>query len=152
MQQQESFQCLRKGYMRNIDKSVRYNHHIRFLDNFISQKSVPKGFKISFHGVLPTVESSSILFKCSKKLMARTIAFYKRRVTDLEVERNSIHQKISNFYPNYVNQIFEERTKKESCMNKMLGERRKKKYLRDGILPEKNLGAPIPPSDPTLST
>ena len=142
MQQQDSFQCLRRDYMKNIDKSVRYNHHIKFLDNYISQKAVPKGFKISFHGVLPKAESLSILSKCSKKLMARTIAFYKQRIKILDAERNKIHQKISSLYPNSVHQIFEERARKENVMKRSLVERRKKKYLRDGISPEGDFSSP----------
>ena len=131
----EQFQCLRKEYMRNIDKSIRYNHHIEFLDTYVRKKKVPKGFTMKFHGVLPLAESNGILLKCSKKLMTRTIAHYKCCLEKLMSERNKLFSKIRDAHPERLDNLFRERNRREEHMNRILLDRRTKKFERDGLLP-----------------
>lgn len=90
-------------------------------------------------------ESDGILLKCAKKLMTRTISYYKDRLVKLSVERSKIYQKLCNNFPDSLGVIFAERNKKEELLNKNLKDRRLKKYRRDGLVLDEN----IPPESVT---
>ena len=49
-------------------------------------------------------------------------------------ERNKLYQEISSKYPDLVTTIFEERTRKEQQLNRILKDRRLRKYERDNIV------------------
>ena len=129
----KSFQELNRTLLYNVDKCIRYQHHIVFLSTYLKFKRLPKGFKLRFHNNIKDLSYNNILKNCSFKLMERTVAHYRRYVKHLIKLIKNISNTMSSNFPDrsvYVKSVF---TRKQNRLNPILDKRRLSKFQRDHL-------------------
>ena len=99
MAEQRSFQELNRSLLKSINKVSRFSHHIVFISTYLKFKCIPKGFKLRFHSYLKECSYSSIIGKCSHKLMEKTLNYYRRNHKEQKQKMINLIKDICNHHP-----------------------------------------------------
>ena len=72
-----TFTGLKAETLKAADKLIRYKNHVAFIYAYIKANKLPRGFKLKFHSNTD-LDVSNILYKCSTKIMKRTMIYYQK--------------------------------------------------------------------------
>ena len=117
-------------------KFDRHEHRIIFISKYLKYRQIPKGFLLPFHNNINFNFHQSLLKKCSRKLMVKTIGHYKSELKYSNQQLVNIKNLITIEYPERLDELLKQRQKKELNLYSImyiLSKRRRKKYLRDGL-------------------
>ena len=119
----------------SCDKYMRYDHHIHFINSYIRENRIPKGFKVNFHSNLvpDDVIFNSVLFNSSKKLMIKTIGHYKPQLSSLCHQIKLDLSEISVGHTLALGTVLDRVQSKIRAKANILHIRRRKKFTRDKL-------------------
>jgi len=133
MADSSSYHTLRKLLLKIAEQVSRYQHHIVFISTYIKFNRVPKGFQMRHHSNIEECHTDSILKKCSKKLMLKTIQTYKRKLKVKERELIDAQISIKELYSEKDHETTSSYNQRVKNLCSSFSSRRAKKFERDGL-------------------
>ena len=124
---------LLKLLLKYNEKLERYRHHIVFNSTYLKLNCIPKGFRIKSHNNINECDLTTTLKKCSKKLVVKTIGFYKRTCKSVLSNYDATYNKLVQNYPDKVIEASSKLKSRVVKQRKILLARRTSKYTRDGL-------------------
>ena len=105
---------------KEVGKLCRYRHHITFISTYLRLNAIPKGFEVKFHNNWEDIDLSPVLKNCSKKLMARTVNTYRKRLLECRVQFEEKLNRSKALFPADFQFIFEKITRKSDSLSNIL--------------------------------
>ena len=129
-----NYHTLRKSLLKNAEQVSRYIHHIVFISTYVKFNCIPRGFQIRHHNNMEENQTSSILKKCSRKLMLKTIQTYKQKLKVKEKHLKDTQELIKEMYPHKDSEMTSSYNQRVNNICKNLSSRRERKFERDGLV------------------
>ena len=127
-----------KYLLKCSEKVERYRHHVVFNTTYLELNVIPKGFRLKSHNNIEDCDPTSLLRKCSKKLMVKTIGCFKTKLDSALKEFSSTHNKLLQQFPEKNIEISSKLKSRINRQREILSLRRINKFQRDGLDAEKS--------------
>ena len=133
MSNRTSYPGLLKKLLKCSEKVERYRHHVVINSTYLELNAIPKGFRLKSHSNIEDCDPSSLLRKCSKKLMVKTIGSFKTKLNSSLEVLTSTHNELLQQFPEKDTEITSKLKSRVNKQREILSIRRNKKFERDGI-------------------
>ena len=128
MTNRTTYPRLFKHLLKCSEKVERYRHHVVFNTTCLELNVIPKGFRLKSHNNIEDCDPTSLLRKCSKKLMVKTIGCFRTKLDSASKELSSTHNKLLQQFPEKNNEFSSKLESRIKNQREILSKRRTNKF------------------------